>query len=133
MMQGGMATQPGRRRLPLRMNRDTFPFLPGRRAVRIHRLDLFFESPGADPSASRGVDFLVGHRPGHAGDEDCDCPRLRMECVASDEWPCLFHGVLEAGLPQLTGERDIDLGTLEFAAGVREISRAFLFCAYTAR
>jgi hypothetical protein len=134
MLRGDTAGRPGRRQLALRMGREMFPFLPGRHAVRIRRLDLFFEAPGADPGESRWVEFLVGHRPGHVGhlgDEDCDCQRLRVECAASDEWPCLFHGVFDAELPPLTGEQAADVGTFEFAPSVREVSRAFLFCGYT--
>jgi hypothetical protein len=132
MLRGDSAARPAHRQLALRMSRDMFPFLPGLCAVRIHRLDLFLEAPGWDPGESRWVEFLVGHRPGHAEDEDCDCRRVRVECVASDEWPCLFHGVLEVELPSLGWEGYRDLGTFRFAAGTCEISRAFLFCGYTA-
>jgi hypothetical protein len=132
MFAGGVSGESRGRELALRMTRDMFPFLPGRCTVRIHRLDLLFEAPGADPSTSRTVEFLAGHWPGHSEDEDCDCQRFSIECVASDEWPCLFHGVLDLQLPELHPDRHGDLGTFRFADCVGEVSRAFLFCGYTA-
>ena len=120
------------RELPLRMSRGMFPFLPGRSAIRIHRLDLFFEAPGAEASQSRCVEFLLGHRPGHSGNEDCDCKRFTVECVASREWPSLFHGVLEAELPPLPADGYRDMGTFRFGHSVTEVSQAFLLCSYAA-
>ncbi|MGF7237446.1 MAG: neuraminidase-like domain-containing protein, partial [Frankia sp.] len=118
------------RELPLRMSRDMFPFLPGRRPVRIHRLDLFFSAPEAAAGGTRYVEFLVGHRPGHAG--ECRCRRVRVACVAADDWPGLFHGVVTADLPELDGDTYREVGTVRFEHGMGPVERMFLCCGYTA-
>jgi hypothetical protein len=130
VLRGDTTEEHRHRELPLRMSRAMFPFLPGRCAISIQRLDVFFEAPGADPGESRGVEFLIGHRPGHAADADCDCTRLRIECVTSKEWPGLFHGVLDTGLPLLHKNGYRDVGTFKFHRSVGEISRVFLLCSY---
>lgn len=132
MLHGDITAESAPRRLPLRMSRALFPFLPGRHAVGIHRIDLFFESPGAHLGESRCVEFLVGRPPDDDDDQDRDRRRVRVECVASDEWPWLFHGVLEMQLPLLHGDNHQDIGTFIFTRDVKELSRMFLFCTYTA-
>ena len=130
-LRGDITEEQLHRELPLRMSHAMFPFLPGRCAIRIHRLDLFFEAPGADPSESRAVEFLVGHRPGHAGHEDCDC-RAPAHRVRGEQ------GMARA-LPRRTRKRNCrrftengyrDIGTFRFHRGIGEISRAFLLCGY---
>jgi hypothetical protein len=48
-----------KRQLDVRLSRDMFPFSPGRSIVRIERLDLFFQAPGAEPSTHHEVEFLI--------------------------------------------------------------------------
>jgi hypothetical protein len=106
-----------------------FPFLPGRRVVSVHRLDLLFEAPGAKPSASRVVEFLVGHHR-HSHQVECDCERLFITCVASSEWPDLYHGVLEFEPRPLPDDSSREFGTLRFTSPADRIERVFLMCGY---
>jgi hypothetical protein len=46
-----------------------------------------------DPSP-RGATSGLGPRRLH-DDKDGDCAVYTMACVASEKWPCLFHGLLE--------------------------------------
>jgi hypothetical protein len=119
------------RQFGLRLSRSMFPFLPGRRQLRIRRLDLLFEAPGANPSASRVVEFLAGHRIGHSKHARCNCARHDMTCVASAEWPDLFHGVLDdIHVRPLAQNGYHDLGTFRLPADTGEVERAFLLCSY---
>ena len=68
--------------------------------------------------------------PATPGTRTATARRLRIECVASKEWPGLFHGVLETELPLLHQDGYRDIGTFRFHRGVGEISRAFLLCGY---
>jgi len=122
------------RELSLRLGRNMFPFLPCHEDLKITRLELFFEAAGAKPSAHKVVDFLIGHRIGHAKDdgERCECEVKYMTCIASSEWPCLYHGVLDVCLGPLDGSGYNDLGTFKFPDDIEDITRAFLVCGYTA-
>lgn len=116
--------------LGLRLSRNMFPFLPGRRDVWINRLELFFEATGAEPSVQRLVEFLVGHRIGHTHGERCDCEARDIYCIASAQWPGLYHGVLDVNLGPLGQNGYRDLGTFIFPPDVGEVARVFLFCSY---
>ena len=117
------------RELMLRLKRNMFPFLPGRHDLRINRLEVLFEAPGAKPSAQRCVEFLVGPRQQH-DDKDCACDVFTITCVASEKWPCLYHAVLDVTLGPLCEDAYRELGTFRFESDVREISSVYLFCQY---
>lgn len=119
----------GPRELSLRLRRSMFPYLPGRHDLSISRLEVLFEAPGAQPSAQRYVEFLVGPRQRH-DDKDYGCEVHTIPCVASAEWPCLFHGVLDIRLGPLCGDGYDELGTFRFEPGVDDIASAYLFCRY---
>lgn len=110
-----------------------FPFLPCHDDLMITRLELFFETERAEPSAHKVVEFLIGHRIGHSKEENCECEVLCMTCTASADWPCIYHGVLDVCLGPLTKSGYNDLGTLRFPIDIMEISHAFLLCGYTAK
>ncbi|MDZ7363649.1 MAG: insecticidal toxin complex protein [candidate division KSB1 bacterium] len=132
LFQNCSAEKSAAREFGLRLGRNMFPFLPGHREVKINRLAILFEAPGAEPSAHHLVEFLAGHMIGHAKDERCECEVQSINCVASAEWPCLYHGVLDIRLGPLPQSGHHDLGTFRFPSGIGEISRAFLFCGYEA-
>jgi hypothetical protein len=112
------------RELDLRLSRNMFAFTHGQRELRIDQLELFFESPGAEPGAHQVVEFLVDLE----GRDECE--RKRVMCVASTEWPDLYHGVIEVPLEPLSSSRASNLGTFRFPAEVCEVLRAFVFCDY---
>jgi hypothetical protein len=53
--------------------------------------------------------------------------------VRSDEWPDLYHGVLNVPLGPLSWERASKLGTFRFTYDTGVVSHVFLFCGYEAR
>ncbi|HXO19850.1 MAG TPA: hypothetical protein VOA87_07990, partial [Thermoanaerobaculia bacterium] len=115
------------------LGRERFPFLTGHRDVRVRRLDLFFELADPDGRASLEVRFLARHEREHGAEEACECGGVDIDCVASAEWPCLYHGVLDLshGEPDRLGHgREHDLGTLRFPCEAGAITRAFLVCGY---
>jgi hypothetical protein len=81
-----------------------------------------------------GPTITTRHRPGHTHEEDCDCERFTVNCVASAEWPHLFHGVLDdVRLPKLSqGGYPRDVGTFRLSRDMGEIVRMFMFCGYSA-
>jgi len=122
--------------LPLRFGRDRFPFLPCHGEVSVGRVELFFELADPDGRASLEVRFLARHERQHGPEESCDCSGgIDVDCVASGEWPCLYHGVLElpAGHEALGRGREHDLGALRFPCEVGTVNRAFLVCGYNVR
>jgi hypothetical protein len=91
-------------------------------------MHLLFEASGAEPSAHHPVEFLAGHHAGHR--DRCGCSAQRFECVASADWPGLYHGVLDVELGPLAGDGGQDLGMFRFAFAATKIARAFLLCVY---
>lgn len=124
--QGGGAS---RGRLSLRLHRGMFPFVPGRGRVAVHRFDLFFEAKGATPSASHVVEFLVGDH-GHSHGAECDCERRFVTCVASSEWPDVFHGAIEIDPRRVGDDRPKDFGVLRFPPEAGAIEAAYLLLGY---
>jgi SAM-dependent methyltransferase len=125
---GGGRGKPGL--LPLRLGRERFPFLPGRRDVRVHCLELFFELADPDGQAGLEVRFLARHEREHSAEEACECGGLAIDCVASAEWPCLYHGVLDLSHSHLGRGHGHEFGTLRFPCGFGDVTRVFLICGY---
>jgi len=129
---GGHGT--GRRRLPLRLSNAMFPFVPGRRVRWVDALTILFEAPDAEPSTNHVVRFYAAeHRHDHG--EECDCDRTDVHCVASDEYPGLFWGVLDLRgrrLGPFEGDRPTALGTFAFPEELGEICEVHLVAKYCA-
>ncbi len=123
------------RRLTLRLGRDAFPFIPGHRDLEIHQLVFFFEAPHAEFGAHQVIEFLTRHggeHGGHAhGDQD-DYEVLTIDCIACDEWPGLYCGVLNIRQGPLSLKGEHELGTFRFPAHMENVFRAFLLCGYDA-
>lgn len=118
------------RALRLRMSRGMFPYLPGQRPVRMRRIELWFEAQGCPGVRNHEIEF-VPDRACDDGSEEC-CERFFLTCVASEDWPCLFHGVLEYPFPFLYDERHTTIGDFLFPSGAGVIHRAYLVCSYEA-
>jgi hypothetical protein len=71
------------------------------------------------------------HTHRHPRAEDCECENIDVRCVASDAWPGLYHGVVDAtvGPVQNDCRRPV---TIEFPASIGEVSRLYVLCYYEA-
>ena len=120
------------RALTLRLSRGMFPFLPGQRPVRMRRVELWFEAQSSNSRRNHEIEF-VPHRDCECrkGSDEC-CERYALTCVASEDWPCLYHGVLEYPFPFVGDERQITIGDFVFPACVGVVHRAYLVCSYEA-
>jgi len=127
--QGDTAQGTSEGRLSLRFERNMFPYIPGSRGLQVIRLELFFEAPSAQTLAQHVVE-LRGKAVAHIHEVSCECETRNINCVASVDWPCLYHGVLDLESEQLGRMGYSDFGTLRFPSGLGEISRAFLLCGY---
>jgi hypothetical protein len=131
--------EPAPRDLALRLGRNMFAFLPAGRELWINHLELFFEAPGATPNAHRLLKLLIwraGADPRARRPQDYRLVRFR--CVASAEWPDLYHGVadredLGEAIGPLGYVADRELVTWEFPPDIGEISRAYVVCGYETR
>jgi hypothetical protein len=117
--------------LTLSIGREHFPFLTGDRVPQITRLELFFEVSDPHKRADQVVHLVTKHIVAHGPEEDCHCGGYDIHCVASAEWPGLYHGVLELELPTLSGKAH-ELGTFRFPRSAGRLREAFLLCGYAA-
>ncbi|QNB00114.1 hypothetical protein [Massilia sp. Se16.2.3] len=121
------------RRLALRMHRGMFPYLPGQRPVRMRRPEIWFEARTCEEGV-RNVELeFVPDRDLPCGDdgETC-CERYQLTCVASADWPCLFHGVLDYPFPYLEEDCARQIGEFVFPETVSAVRKAYLVCSYEA-
>lgn len=120
------------RALMLRMSRGMFPYLPGQRPVRMRRIELWFEAQGSGSVRNHEIEFVPNRTcECEDGSEEC-CERYFLTCVASEDWPCLFHGVIEYPFPFLCDEQQIKIGDFLFPECVGVVHRAYLVCSYEA-
>jgi hypothetical protein len=120
------------RALNLRMSRALFPYLPGQRPVRMRRVELWFEAQDCGSVRNHEIEFVPDRDCAcEDGSEEC-CERYFLTCVASEDWPCLFHGVIEYPFPFLCDERQITIGDFLFPESVGVVHRAYLVCSYEA-
>jgi hypothetical protein len=100
----------------------------------VDALTILFEAPDAEPSTNHVVRFFPAtHHHDHGA--DCDCDRTDVHCVASDEYPGLFWGVLDLRglrLGPIEGDRPTDVGTLAFPDELCEICEVHLVTRYCA-
>lgn len=120
------------RALTLRMSRGMFPYLPGQRPVRMRRVELWFEAQNGARARNHEIEFAPD--PECACEEGSEeyCERYFLTCVASEDWPCLFHGVIEYPFPFLRDERQVTIGDFLFPEVVGVVHRAYLVCSYEA-
>jgi hypothetical protein len=118
--------------LPLALGREHFPFLPADRRVRVNRVEVFFEVARPQGDGCQIVHFIREHEHSHASDEDCTCGGYDIECVASADWPSLYHGVLDLDLGPLGRLNSRELGIFRFPGGPDRPVRTYLVCGFEA-
>ncbi len=107
-----------------------FPYLPGQRPVRMRRVELWFEAQGVHSVRNHEIEFVPDRDcECEDGSEEC-CERYFLTCVASEDWPCLFHGVIEYPFPFLCDERQVTIGDFLFPKASAS-STARISCART--
>jgi hypothetical protein len=98
----------------------------------MRRVELWFEAQTRDGVRNHEIEFVPDRDcECDEGNEEC-CERYFLTCVASQDWPCLFHGVIEYPFPFLCDERPITIGDFLFPESVGVVHRAYLVCSYEA-
>jgi hypothetical protein len=117
------------RYLDVRLSRRMFPFVPGHPSLRVDEIHVFYETECAIPSRHQRLELLdpesAKHCPPHPG-----CKPERIDCVASAEWPTLFHGVIAGHDRRLDLDCDVHLGSLRFPPEGPEVRRVYLVARY---
>ncbi len=121
------------RQFSLRLKRNMFPFLPSARQLVIDRIDILFDAPGTEPGANLIVEFLENEHKDERinfGEEREEGEVTDIRCVASVEWPDLYHGTLDPRKQKIVQSGWSDLGIFRFPDSVKKVESAYLFCAY---
>lgn len=118
------------RQLGLELGRTLFPFLPHRGDLFVNRLAILFEVAETTGRARQDVEFTVARQPMRNREPACEGRPTILPCLASAEWPNLYHGVLDVRLGALSRSGNEELGTFGFPSDMGRISRVFLFCGY---
>lgn len=116
--------------LVLRLGRNMFPFIRCHRDLSIVRIELLFEAAGAIPSAHHVVKFLVNDGQVYLKKHWDECDVINIDCVASADWPCLYHGVLNIPLGPLCGSEPLELGRFMFPCDIGVMPHVYLICGY---
>ncbi|SFN24754.1 hypothetical protein SAMN05216386_0105 [Nitrosospira briensis] len=118
--------------LRVKLSQNMFPFLPGHRDVSIHRIGLLIEAAEAAPSVHHVVKFVLNNGRQYLKGKWDECDMEDIYCIASADWPCFYHGILDIQLDPLCADETRDLGTLIFPCDIGLVVRAFLLCDYSA-
>ncbi len=122
-----------RAELSIQLARKMFPYLFGNKKLFIQGIAIFFEAPGAVPSAHRIVELWVDKEGKPIRDESRKCDVHSIRCVATEALPGLFHGVLPIELGPISEGGKLDLGAFRFGADVEGVSEVFIIFNYVAR
>ena len=126
------------RRLRLWLDRKLFPFIPGSCEINIEKLAIVFgwhdcedhlrPQVGGCPCPQDGmparhvVEFTRGH------DEHDDA--IEVSCVASEDWPHLYCGMLDPRGETLGRRNHRAEIAFRFPADIDDVERVFLLCHY---
>lgn len=122
------------RTVALAIERDLFPFLPGSPALRITQLIIFFSAPAATtdgfhPAADQRIELIVTRPAGMQG-PGCPGAEQLVDCVASAEWPGLFHGVAGVDITPVAAPGAAPVVTLKVPAETGVVDDLFVVCVY---
>ncbi|HWN67040.1 MAG TPA: neuraminidase-like domain-containing protein [Haliangium sp.] len=125
------------RSLELGLSNDLFRYLPGQPSFDVTRIELLFElacPPGGISGfpAEWTVELTLPERDDCADDDECPGPTRLVHCVASSEWPGLYHGVaeLEPGFVAMTSKSRVI--RMRFPGEMQTVERLFVVCGYRA-
>lgn len=118
------------RRLTVPLRHGMFAFLPGSPDLGIERLVILIEACGAQPSTHHIVKYLIPDPTRYEYDDDCFIGEEDIYCVASREWPDLYHGVMEHPTGHLRNKGDNSVQAFLFPSDIEDVSRVFLFFVY---
>jgi hypothetical protein len=113
-----------------------FPFIVGRRAVKVCTIHVFVQSERLSKCASKGkcANISVTYvGPPRGEEEEEECPvEMELACVTDGECSVLFHGVLKVELGPILGDVYEEFGYLRFAKGVLDLGprNVYLLCDY---
>jgi hypothetical protein len=122
------------RTMELAIERDLFPFLPGSPALRITQLMIFFSAPAATtdgfrPAADQRIGLIVTRPAGMQG-PGCPGAEQLVDCVASAEWPGLFHGVARVDITPVAAPGVAPVVTLKVPAETGVVDDLFVVFVY---
>ncbi len=119
--------------LDLRFSRSLFPFLPGRRDLRIEGLQVIFEAPDAHPGNYHILRLERWAESGEGGSRE----GTDIICVVSERWPGCYtgfipHQAIRRGDDYVDPFRPADVGVLLFPENLGDLGQVFLLCRYDA-
>ena len=117
--------------LSIKLRRNLFPFVPRHRMLQISGLALLFETEEDDPHACHVVEFRRRDGYKDAGEGRHERKRFELQCVASAEWPRLYHGVSSAGAGEVGRIDDTGSLVFRFHDDLSRVSRVYLLCRYS--
>ena len=113
----------------LRFAKNMFPFMTGNHEIRITRLDLFVDTGGAKVRENIVVNYYAQNH--DFANEGCVCDTMKpINCIATPDWPNLFHGVLDCNFGPIGGNGDHEFGRLRFPRDLMNIQDIYLLCRY---
>ena len=110
--------------LPLRFNRNLFPFLTGRRAVTIIRMEIFIE-PFEHVDIGQHIDIQIVPNPKHQN------LKQNIECIVSSRMPQFYEGSFQGHLGPINDQPVWhEFGHLRLPKSMGHICQIYLLCHY---
>jgi hypothetical protein len=121
--------------LRLELHKGLFPFVTGRRALRVVRLQVFVEPEERQPEGSHFRLWYHDWESGGEGDWDEHHQGRAFDCVVHREWPALYHGIVDVDMDVATWNRSggDGRGILRFPQDLCGIRDVYVLCQFEAR
>lgn len=117
--------------LPLKLNAQMFPYLPGNCKLWFKGFDVFFDAECSSSPDGMTVQFAVNPAFADLVPDECDGDIIEIHCVHSAEWPGLFHGSLPLEKWPITSGDLKEFGRLRFPSVNFKINNFYLLAGYS--
>jgi hypothetical protein len=113
----------------LRFAKNMFPFMTGNHELRIKRLDLFIDTGSANVREHILVNYFAQDH--DFLDDACVCDTMKpVNCIATPDWPHLYHGVLNCNFGPVEESNENHFGRFRFPHDLTSIRGIYLLCHY---
>jgi hypothetical protein len=108
--------------LPLCFRRNQFPFLTGRRAVNVTRIEIFIELlEHVEVGQHINIQFIPTKSP----------PHMEVDCIISSYMPHFYLGSFHTNIGPIIGDLSHEYGRLRVPQCLRHINQFYFICHYT--
>ena len=122
-----------RKEFILKLSRQMFPYRPGKKAIWTKDIDVFVEYNDFLSPDEITLQYKVDPRYGHLIQDECDGDAIEIQCVKSENYPDLYHGILKIHLGPIVQDKATEFGKFIFSEHApKEVTNLYFLMSYEA-